>query len=135
MLFTYLSKAIIYVTYKKKKKNTRFWRRKKFVYFIKTLNEVTSSSPTYDISYYINSKNSRMIFYSIKQLTILVTRDTFHGRAIFNGGKHKKKCIIKLFKIDQSRVNSLRNIYSSAKKKKKKKYPSHRDNSTFAHFV
>lgn len=71
----------------------------------------------------------------MKQLTILVTRDTFHGRAIFNGGKHKKKCIIKLFKIDQSRVNSLRNIYSSAKKKKKKKYPSHRDNSTFAHFV
>lgn len=39
-----------------------------------------------------------------------------------------------LFKIDQSRVNSLRNIYIRLQKKKKK-YPSHRDNSTFAHFV
>lgn len=37
-----------------------------------------------------------------------------------------------LFKVNQSRVNPLSEIYIRLQKKKKK-YPSHRDNSTFAH--
>lgn len=72
----------------------------------------------------------------MKQLTILVTRDTFHGRAIFNGRKHKKKCIIKLHSLKSiNHASILSEIYIFVCKKKKKKYPSHRDNSTFAHFV
>lgn len=37
-----------------------------------------------------------------------------------------------LFKVNQSRVNPLSEIYIRLQKKKKK-YPSHRDNSTFAY--
>lgn len=131
MLYTYLSKGTIYVTYRKKK-NTRSSRREKFLYFIKTLNEVTSSSPTYDISYYIQFK----IEFKDDILFNKTTTDNPRHVTLFVGVQYLTAESIKmhnktsLFKINQSRVNPLRNIYSSAKKKK---YPSHRDNSTFAH--
>lgn len=117
MLYTYLSKGTIYVTYRKKK-NTRSSRREKFLYFIKTLNEVTSSSPTYDISYYIQFK----IEFKDDILFNKTTTDNPRHVTLFVGVQYLTAESIKmhnktsLFKINQSRVNPFRNIRLQKKK-------------------
>lgn len=91
---------------------------------------MTSSSPTYDIFYYIQFK----IEFKDDILFNKTTTDNPRHVTLFVGVQYLTAESIKmhnktsLFKINQSRVNPLRNIHLQ-----KKKYPSHRDNSTFAH--